>query len=92
MKSIFLTFTFAMLFSFSTFAANRCFVAASRIAQGSVVPGTMLASVKHEPYSDLRIEKYVATLKNIKNPSQAGYLAIVLSAKDCSEIAVIPSF
>ena len=74
----------------SAFAANRCLGAASQIAQNFIVAGTSLKQVKHEATKDPQIEKYIATLQSNKNPSQIGYVVIVVSSRDCSEIMSIP--
>lgn len=75
----------------SASAANRCLGAAVQIAQKSVVPGTSLKQVSHEPFNDPRIEKYIATLQS-NTSSQSGNIVIVVSASDCSEIMSIPGF
>lgn len=73
-------------------AANKCLSAAVQISQDYVVAGTSLKQVRHEPTKDTQIEKYVATLQNNRNTSLIGYVVVVVSARDCSEIMSVPGF
>ena len=75
-----------------SFASDRCFSEATRMAYNYVVPGTALVDVSPAPIKDRRFKKYVATFVGQQNPTSRGYVVMILTARDCKEYAAIPSF